>query len=320
MSWGGFLSWEGLIESKSQSPTSSFTPPAYGRQALACILQQEKPSILHLPYYLCDSVADAAHYTGTAIRWYALNQDFTPQVPELKHGEMLLLVNYFGLLNNKYIQDLADQYRDSLILDLTHHWFASPPENIWAFASTRKFFGVPDGSRIWIPKGKTLPLSAPYNQPEYRHLVERHQGNPDTAYALYSASEANISCTLQLQSPLTTAILNGLNFETIQISRKENFRLLASALHPYNQLTIPQELDSIPFHYPFLPKARLEHQALHRAGIFAPRLWAEVLTRNPEAYPFEKKLARNLLPLPIDQRYHQQDMKQMMDTLFGLMD
>lgn len=316
MSWGGFISWEGLSSPHANPPASV---PAYGRQALACILRQERPEALYLPYYICDSVYEAARFAEIPVKWYPITQDFTPELSEIKSREMILVVDYFGLIPEQYLQSLTNKFGDRLILDLTHNWFATPPKSIWAFSSTRKFFGVPDGSKIWIPTGKAFPLSATHNKPEYRHLLERIQGNPGEAYALYSASEASISCELQLQSHLTTAILKAVDYDSIQIRRKENFRLLSTALQPYNQLIIPSEFESTPFQYPFLPKAPLEHKALHQAGIFAPRLWAEVLTRNPEGYAFEKHLASNLLPLPVDQRYNQEDMHHMLEVLKGLM-
>lgn len=315
MTWGGFLSWEGLTHSKETTGAYPFLTPAYGRQALALILQQAKPQTLHLPYYICDSVAEAAHFTNTHIKWYPIHPDFSPKLPDIGEKDMVLVVNYFGLLSGKTIQELARTYEARLILDLTHDWFGKPPEKVWAFSSTRKFFGVPDGTRLWIPKGKTLALNAPINQPEYRHLIERIQGNADEAYRIYASAEASITCELKQQSSLTTGILNGLDLNPIAQRRTENFRILANALQKYNQLKVPVTPDSIPFHYPFLPKKPIAHQSLHARRIYAPRLWAEVLTRITEGFQWEKHLAAHLLPLPVDQRYTEEDMKEMLAVL-----
>lgn len=319
MTWGGFLSWEGLTPSNDASGVQPFLTPAYGRQALTLILQQEKPQTLHLPFYLCDSVAEAAHFTNTPIQWYSIHPDLSPKLPVIGEKDMVVVVNYFGIVPGKTLQDMAKTYGPKLILDLTHDWFGKPPENVWAFSSTRKFFGVPDGSRVWRPKGKTLAPDAPYNQPEYRHLIERIQGNPDEAYRIYSSSEAAITCEIRRQSHLTTGILQGLDLIHIANKRSENFRILASTLQAYNQLNVQETLDSIPFHYPFLPKTPIAHQSLHERKIFAPRLWAEVLTRHPEGFEWEKHLAANLLPLPVDQRYDANDMEEMLSVLQHLM-
>jgi hypothetical protein len=50
-------------------------------------------------------------------------------------------------------------------------------------------------------------------------------------------------------------------------------------------------------------------------------LWEEVLTRDTEGgYSFEKHLAQNLLPLPIDHRLDEKDIQRLIQLIMYIME
>jgi hypothetical protein len=44
-------------------------------------------------------------------------------------------------------------------------------------------------------------------------------------------------------------------------------------------------------------------------GIYIPTFWENVIERGGSGFPIEKKLSRALLPLPIDHRYNEKDLR-----------
>lgn len=304
--WGGFIDLESLYgpDSPNNFPgQENRFDFAYGRNSLAYILQTEKPEAVYLPYYICDSVVHTIQQLTIEIKWYGIERDFAPTLPEIQPNEMVLVVNYFGTLSDSTINSLADRLKHHLILDLTHAWFQTPPASVWAFNSTRKFFGVPDGSILWAPHPLPAELHWEENTPEYKHLIERSLGKPNEAYQLYTRYEASIPHSIRQQSGLSKRILRHTKLHWVAERRQQNYQQLHEALAPFNQLQLPPNSLTTPFAYPFLPIKPILHGTLHGQGIFVPQLWKEVLQRDIPDSAFEKTLAKSLLPLPLDQRY-----------------
>jgi len=93
--------------------------------------------------------------------------------------------------------------------------------------------------------------------------------------------------------------------------REENYRVLESKLKSRNvlQLTTPAG----PFCYPFYCRNGLQvKKYLAQRKIYVPTLWPNVLQMEDG---LEKDLAENILPLPCDQRYTEEDMLVMTDIL-----
>ena len=60
------------------------------------------------------------------LSFYHINAEFMPQIPKkLQNGEVLYLVNYYGQLDHKMIQQLQNLY-SRIIVDNTHAFFQSP--------------------------------------------------------------------------------------------------------------------------------------------------------------------------------------------------
>ena len=107
-------------------------------------------------------------------------------------------------------------------------------------------------------------------------------------------------------SRLTTNLLHALDYEGIKRKRIENFGFLHTELGDANKLAIKNT--SATFMYPILlPDGEAIRKKMHELRIFVPTLWPDVLDRC-DTDTVENDLARNILPLPIDQRYDLEDM------------
>ena len=108
-------------------------------------------------------------------------------------------------------------------------------------------------------------------------------------------------------SPLTENLLRGIDYAFAERQRRENFRTLASLLDGYNLLSV-REVPG-PFAYPLmLENGMALKKCLAAENIYVPTLWPELLQSFPSGST-EYRLAADILPLPVDQRYSTEDMQ-----------
>ncbi|MCH5327067.1 MAG: hypothetical protein J1E29_07690, partial [Duncaniella sp.] len=81
-----------------------------------------------------------------------------------------------------------------------------------------------------------------------------------------------------------------------------------------NQLNISLSQRDIPMIYPFLTERDALRKHLIDSKIFVAKYWPNVLEW-VDKNSIEYYLANNILPLPIDQRYDDEDMNRILDIL-----
>ena len=114
-------------------------------------------------------------------------------------------------------------------------------------------------------------------------------------------------------SPLTHNLLRAVDYEMVCRRRSRNFLYLNERLAPFNRLTLPD----IPgaYAYPFWPKETLPQgtdlrREMIRRKVYVPCLWPDV-----KGNALEEEMAQNILPLPVDQRYVDGDMEEILERL-----
>lgn len=107
----------------------------------------------------------------------------------------------------------------------------------------------------------------------------------------------------------TRAFLEYVDWNSIKKVRIQNFRILHKILKKDNQINLDFESET-PYIYPLLTEQTNLREYLIKNKIYVPQWWKEVLRCNKSS-EYEKMLAVNLIPLPIDQRYSSKDMEQM---------
>lgn len=283
---------------------------ASGRACVAAVLRHMRPERLWVPHYICDSAYAAANELGVEVAHYAIGPDMLPQgPPDPGNGrDMLLVVDYFGLLGPA-LDPLLQAWGDRALLDRSQAFFAPAAPGVWSFVSTRKFFGVPDGAFLTGPQQLAPPTQANARY-AMDHLVLAAWGHQQEGLAAYRANNALMSTAYQGMSTVTRRILEHADTTMNAGRRRENFMALHALLGDVNTYPVSAAPASAPLHYPFLPSNPVALERFHGAGIFAPRLWPEVLQRTgtPDR---ERRLAGGLIPLPIDQRYGVEHMEQL---------
>lgn len=301
---GGFLDFE-IARSRGQAYHNTLALSS-GRACLAYILDRAQPSKIFLPYYSCDALLTPVLDRKIDYEFYALTESLEiANLPAtLDSGEMLLYVNYFGL-KSEYVFELVAKFADSLIVDDTQAFFKKGYASCWSFNSVRKFFGVPDGGYLYCPGGcNSLDLEP--ERPDYAYLVKRML-DEDDAYAEYLEHESAVSCQIRRISEFSKHMLRCIDYDSVAKTRRRNFLQLQDALDGYNELDLRIGKQQVPLYFPFLSTTPIREELIS-SGIFVPRLWPEIVSREEGGHPFEKRFSINMAALPIDQRYGSADM------------
>lgn len=279
-----------------------------GRNALEYILIQNTYSKVYIPYYTCDVILQPLIRQNIKYEFYFLQKDFTPDIPKLAKNEVLLYVNYFGIMID-IVKLLINKYAN-LIIDNSHAFFEMPYKNTPVFYSPRKFFGLPDGGFTYTNNNE-LNLERDNSEDKISHLIKRIENGAEMGFEYFKQNEAKIeNIPLRRMSLLTEQLLKNINFENIRKIRKRNFKLLHQSLYMTNELTpfIESNNFDTPLVYPYLNKKNNNLRRKLIAGkIFVASYWPNVSEWLSSKESFEIYLQNNLIPLPIDQRYNEND-------------
>ena len=287
------------------------------RNALRCIVRSLRIKYIYVPYYTCPVVWDVLREEKCEILPYDLDDNF---MPLLASSEIpLLYTNYFGL-TSKNIEKIKKKFL-KIIIDNAQAFYASP-EGVACFWSPRKFFGLPDGGVMW-PKfdfAEKLPLSESW----YRcsHLLKRWDKGANAAYEDFQQNEASLDKEIPMgMSRLTSAMMSILDYKKIAHLRLRNFTILHKELGHENLLQIDIEDEilsgSVPMVYPFQCKDENLRKYLIKNKIYVAKYWPQKKGCECMHSSSAKKLANEILPLPIDQRYNEKDMMHIVEVIHG---
>ena len=303
---GGYFGLERLPLGDGIRLSASDHHFASGRQALAHWLGRREVKRLYLPGWISPTVLESATKAGVEAVLYHLGQDLMPRrLPSPAPDRALLVLNVCGL--HEELPDLGDWPAHQVIVDDTMDFFRGARATMASFNSWRKFLPVPDGATLHaagLPgPGELEPLVG-----DDTFLRQRAAEGAKAGHAEYRAHEWAISDWPDAApSQLARDTLARLDAAAIRQRRRVNFRRLHSVLGEHNDLRLPElSPASVPMAYPFLPPRSGLHEKLWEQRIWVPRLWGE--DRRLRMSTWERRLAVDLLPLPVDHRWDETDM------------
>lgn len=267
-----------------------------GRNALAYLLRAKQIKTIWMPKFMCDSSS-----YEVKIHYYSIGLDFKPHV-EQRGDDWLYVVNFYGQLSNEYLASLGK----NVIVDNAQAYFQSPISGIDTLYTCRKFFGVPDGAILYTDK--QIEISEKDESFERMHfLLGRYERSAQEFYQEYVDNNRTFQEEpIKRMSKLTENLLHGLDYNVIRKKRTENFAYLHERLANSNRLKLI--VPDGAFMYPYYVENGFElRKRLQAEKIFIPTLWPAVLNRCNQN-ELEYQMARNILPIPVDQRYGIEDM------------
>lgn len=310
---GGYFGLELTDSGKQQHTRGLFLNS--GRACFEYILRTLKPSKVYLPKYTCDVMLEPLEKLGISYVFYRIDENLElADDIELKPNELLVYTNYFGV-KNKYCDSIADKYGDQAILDCSQALFYDPRPTKQVFYSPRKFFGLPDGGILYTSKKLPTKLEASTSYDHAGHLLKRLDAGPEAGYDDFKANDNKLRRQPMAQmSTMTQALWASLDFETAKHKRNENFKFLNDKLGSHNKLSeLFDQIDG-PLCYPYMTDSKSLRQTLIEAKVYTPFYWPNVKQWcDPEE--LEYQLAETIIPLPIDQRYDEQDMERIVSLI-----
>lgn len=287
-----------------------------GRNALELILcNLPLDSKVYVPKYTCDVVLEPFIKLGITYILYSINKNLELNKDIwLGDNEYLLYTNYFGI-KDSYVRELSKRYGDKLIVDNAQALYAFPTEK--CFYSPRKFVGIPDGGIAYTSRHLSLDrYEQDHSYDRCSHLLKRLDVDAGTGYSDFKENANRLrNQPIKRMSRLTRALLSSIDFAKIRTIRVANFVALHSVLKESNQLEISElgEL-SCPMVYPFMTDDMTLRQKLIDNKIFVATYWPNVIERY-NAGSAEYSLANMILPIPLDQRYSDIDIKKIIALL-----
>ncbi|MEK4228826.1 hypothetical protein [Solibacillus sp. FSL H8-0538] len=302
---GGYFGLEQLVNNEYHDDLVALNN---ARNAFLYLLKSKGIQKVYIPYYLCDSVSDMLNKNNYEFEYYKINTHFIPIFnKKIYDNEILYIVNYYGQLSNEKILLLKQTYKQILI-DNTHAFFQRPLGGIDTIYSCRKFFGVPDGAYLSTDKKLSEELKIDVSKERMTHILGRYEGLAADFYVNFQETDKLLNDEpLKSMSKLTHNLLGAIDYENVRQIRNNNYAYLESALKVKNklQLVIPNGA----FAYPLYTENAIEiRKKLIKRNLYIPTLWPNVLESALEN-SIEYQYSANILPLPCDQRYEEDDMK-----------
>ncbi|MBQ3525073.1 MAG: hypothetical protein IJA63_02260 [Akkermansia sp.] len=313
---GGFFGLE--LTSYKNMPQQNGVLLNSCRNSLKYILLAIESSIkkVYIPYYTCHSIAKLLQKLQIPYKEYHITPSLEiSTLPKLQSGEYIIANNYFGI-KDSYINKLATQFSYSLISDMAQALYAK--HTAYSFYSMRKFVGVADGGVAYLPPEVTIPAVNETDESwdASTYLLKRWDLGASATYADCKASgQILVNKALKRISNLTQTLLNSMNFKVIKQIRNKNYLIIHRALGHLNELSISDKGFACPMTYPLLLAngEKLKQKLIDRK-IYIPTYWPHIkMTLPPNT--FEYYLATNLISIPIDQRYNEADMHQIIDII-----
>jgi len=314
---GGYFELE--LPDKRRLPYLESVRFQSARAAFLALARAGKPKRVWMPRYICNAMLTPLERAEIECVWYDVNDQLeVDRNTRIGIDDWLLYVNYFGICNNQVAQLLQRLSPDQVVLDFSQSFFSRPANDALAtIYSPRKFFGVPDGGLLI----SRIPVSLPETQDtgsfgRILHLMRRLGDSPEAGYAEYQHAEESLAeCEPKQMSRLTERILSSIDFDSVSTKRRENFLFLHKELGEDNQLSVDVSSITAPLCYPLLTSDSGLRDRLIKTSIFVPTYWTDAISRVSDGWA--EKMVRNLLPLPIDQRYAQKDMERMVEVILG---
>lgn len=279
-----------------------------GRNALAYLLEAKKIKKLWMPKLMCDSCDLVLARHGVEVRYYSIGMDFKPHVGH-REVDWLYVVNFYGQLSNEYLASLGK----NVIVDNAQAYFQPPIPGVDTLYTCRKFFGVTDGAILYTNQKIEIPQRDESFE-RMHFILGRYERSAGEFYREYVDNNHFFQKEpVKKMSKLTENLLHGLDYDAIQKRRTDNFAFLHERLANRNllKLIVPEGA----FMYPYYVENGSElRKKLQAEKIFIPTLWPAVLNRCNQN-ELEYQMAKNILPIPVDQRYGIEDMKYLVKKL-----
>ena len=281
------------------------------RYGIALAAKMCKAERVWIPIYTCNTVPDTLEQKGIPYCQYNIHTDMEPDIREIGENDWIVITNFFGQKGKTFYERMIQKYK-RIIFDNTHSFFSEPvpADRVFYVYSPRKFIGVADGAYLIGQDLEAVDLIQDKSGSRSLFLLKSFENGTNDCYQEYlDAMDDLTSSGIRRMSSLTHAILCSADYPEIIARRKKNYAVLVRRFEKINEYRTDPDDDS-PIAYPLVISNPSIREKLIRNRIYVPQWWKAIL-QEPKANEWEKTLSEYLLPLPMDQRYSEEDMEHM---------
>lgn len=300
------------------------------------IVDQLKPRRVWLPSYLCPSILTAIDPGISSVKFFPVGERLSAIsgefLSDLRPDDLFLCIDYFGFQFDNRLLEEVKQRGCKILRDCSQAlFFDFRNDQLCDFHlfSPRKFLGVPDGGILHAEHNFKLRSDhlTPFDEETFASLLQGlvlrrefdlYEVNRDW-FGYFQKGESLFEPSDSAMSELSRILLRfGFEYDMIQKQRKDNYLALAKKLSHLALFPIlPDEV--IPLGFPVvLPDRDIVQARLFQNEIYPPVHW-DIHNTVPMEFEESHKLAQQIMTLPCDQRYDENDMGFMADCLLGLL-
>lgn len=324
-----------------------------GREAIAWALRSleiSEPGIRKeclMPAYMCDSVFFPFVHAGWKLHFYHIGKNFQASEEELRslvehiRPGLLFIHPYYGVDTWKPMRSLLKEWRGRgihVMEDVTQSYYLEGAglEADYVIGSLRKWYPIPDGGFVAsdLPISmEELPAGGEFSMEKWKILTSKWEylhGNGSEAERKARKEEYLKHNRVMEEwldewesvheiSEISKKLLRSEDEEHSKKCRNTNYRYLSEALQEFEYLItiFPTPEEGIaPLYFPIYVKEREKLQEfLRKKDIYAPVLWPVGKENKEHLSEAERYIYENLLVLPMDQRYGENEMKRMIEAI-----
>ena len=286
-----------------------------GRNALEYILLAKSYTKVYIPFYTCDAVLRPFKKLGIKYEFYSIDYKLNPifNFKKIRPNEAFLYTNYFGVMYSKLVE--ICKININLIIDNSQAFYSPKINETDCFYSARKFFGVADGSYCYCNTQINAPIKLDKSYSRSSYLFERIESNATLGYTSFVNNELFLNEAPMLKmSNFTKRVLESIDYDKVAEIRVNNYKYMSKYLDLYNLNAFKLHSEDIPMFYPFFTEKNYLRELLIKDKIYVPNYWKNVYDWVADD-AIEFKLAKTLLPLPIDQRYTNKDLSRIIKII-----
>lgn len=300
-----------------------------GRSALQAIIQELKNcQSVAMPSWCCDSMIKPFVDAGYSIHFYPVVFD-GGLVQEIKaDSDVLFLMDYFGYSTPVFT---LPNYHGIVIRDVTHSIFStSYSDTDYCFGSLRKWCGFWSGGYAWERDGHRLLFSSAddkgYIDLRKQAMEQKEEyitgKRADKSYLkLFNQAEEILEDIGALQAAERDIHFSKkLDIEFVSARRRANAEVLRKAFPSWLIFPTLNDQDTPMFVPVLVPDNKRNSLKKHliEHSIYCPVHWP--ISQYHRLTQQEKYIYDNELSLVCDQRYTEQDMQRMVETIEQFME
>ncbi len=309
--FGGCLPREHAIKDTINRMPENILYLNTGRSAIYTALFLSSIKKILLPYYTCPTIKDFLLQQGISVREYNINEDFIPNVKSVEADELILCTDYYGCTNRWILEECVNRYGERMIMDNCQSFCGEPSNCKYNVYSPRKFIGVSCGGLLLynskIDEKKIEDWQEDNSSESFLDIADKEGSN--AAYQSYCENEEEYRKKCKKAPQSVVKVLKHTDYEYIKNRRTAMFNRLLEEFGESEKLSVDYKSRGCnAYVFPMWVEDIDCKKHLVEKKVYCSTWWRRVLI-SKETTQFEKDLVQHLVPIPIDHRYKDEDIE-----------